>query len=71
MDRCGSCRWTSEINNDLRMQFSQENKEIVNLLERRGYSLDEFCYCSKLGFVESIIMDRFCDDWEQALSNHV
>ena len=70
MDRCETCRWASEISGDLRLQLSQENKEILNLLERERYSLEEFCYCSKLGFIESLIMERFCEDYEPALPNH-
>jgi hypothetical protein len=70
MDRCGGCRWAFEISDDLRMQLSQENKEILNLLESHRYSLEEFCYCSKLGFIESVIMERICDDWEQASTDH-
>ena len=24
---------------------------------------DEFCYCEKLGYIESVIMRRECDEW--------
>jgi hypothetical protein len=43
--------------------MSQENKEIVNILERGRISLDDFCYCEKLGFIESRIMKRVCGNW--------
>jgi hypothetical protein len=70
MVRCGTCRWAFEIKKDLRIKLSQENKEIVNLLERRRYNLQEFCFCTKLGFIESVIMERQCDDWEPSSPHH-
>jgi len=46
--------------------MSQENREIVNVLERVGLDLGEFRYCVRLGFVESALMVRECGDWEPA-----
>ena len=46
--------------------MSQENREIVNVLERMRMDLGEFRYCVRLGFVESALMVRECGDWEQA-----
>ncbi|MBN2335116.1 hypothetical protein JXL21_06110 [Candidatus Bathyarchaeota archaeon] len=51
------------MSREVRLGFGQENREIVNVLERRGFSLDEFCYCERLGFVESVVMQRVCDEW--------
>lgn len=63
MVTCADCVHATEITKQVRMRLSQENKEIVNALERRDFSLDEFCYCEKLGFIESIIMRRECANW--------
>jgi hypothetical protein len=43
--------------------MSQENKEILNILERQGLRLEEFRYCAKTGFIESAIMNKNCEDW--------
>jgi hypothetical protein len=63
MVTCADCVHAVEITKQVRMRLGQENKEIVNSLERRGFSLDEFCYCEKLGFIESVIMRRECAEW--------
>jgi len=63
MVTCADCVHAVDINGEVRLRLGQENKEIVNTLERRGISLDEFCYCEKLGFIESVIMRRECDEW--------
>ena len=60
---CADCVHAVEITGEVRFRLGQENKEIVNALERRGFSLDEFCYCEKLGYVESVIMRRECEEW--------
>jgi len=49
--------------------LSQENKEIINPLERRGFNLSEFCYCERLGFIESMIMRRVCEEYETSHNN--
>ena len=64
MVRCSSCSWARKIADEVRLSLSQENKEIVNVLERRGFSLDEFCYCERLGYVESVLMKRICEEYE-------
>jgi len=46
------------------MKMSQENKEILNLLERSGMDLDDFCYCEKRGFIESRIARKECSDFK-------
>ena len=61
---CSGCVWARKIDKEIRFNLSQENKEIVNTLERRGFSLDEFCYCERLGYIESVIMRRVCDKYE-------
>lgn len=63
MVSCGGCVWAGDIDNEVRLALSQENKEIVNILVRRGLGLDEFCYCKKLGYIESVIMKRECSDY--------
>jgi len=67
MIQCSDCLWARKIENEIRFNLSQENKEIVNTLERRGFSLDEFCYCERLGYIESVIMRRICDEYETVL----
>jgi hypothetical protein len=52
------------INRDLRLRLSQENKEIINILLKQGYSLEDFRYCKVLGFIESAIMKRECESWK-------
>ena len=61
---CSGCVWARKIDKEIRFNLSQENKEIVNTLEGRGFSLDEFCYCEGLGYIESVIMRRVCDKYE-------
>ena len=63
---CGDCVNGVEITRDVRWGMSQENREIVNVLERMGMDLGEFRYCVRLGFVESALMVRECEEWEQA-----
>jgi len=63
MVTCADCVHAIDIKEEIRLRFGQENKEIVNKLERHGISLNEFCYCEKLGFIESVIMRRECDEW--------
>ena len=64
MVTCRDCVWARKIDKELRLSLGQENKEILNTLERRGFSLDEFCYCERLGYIESVIMRRKCDEYE-------
>jgi hypothetical protein len=64
MVTCRDCIWAREIDKELRLSLGQENKEILNTLERRGISLDEFCYCERLGYIESVIMRRVCSEYE-------
>lgn len=63
MVTCADCVYARALSREVRLGFGQENREIVNVLERRGFSLDEFCYCERLGFVESVVMQRVCDEW--------
>jgi len=63
MVSCADCVHAVEITREVRLRLGQENKEILNALERRGFSLDEFCYCEKLGYIESVIMRRECEEW--------
>ena len=63
MVTCADCIHAVEITEEIRLRLGQENKEIVNALERQGLSLDAFCYCEKLGYIESVIMRRECDEW--------
>ncbi len=60
---CADCVHAVELTREVRLRLGQENKEIINALERRGFSLDEFCYCEKLGYIESVIMRRECEEW--------
>jgi hypothetical protein len=64
---CRECKWCKEINEKIRIRLSQENKEILNLLEISGYNLTDFCYCAKKGFIESLIAKKQCIDWEYKL----
>ncbi len=64
MVRCSDCLNAKGISVKVRWNLSQENKEILNSLIRRGLCVDEFCYCAKLGFIESVIMERECDKWQ-------
>ncbi len=66
MVSCSGCIWARVIDKEVRFSLGQENKEIVNTLERRGFSLDEFCYCERLGYIESVIMMRQCDEYQSA-----
>ena len=59
---CADCIHAVKIM-EVRMRLGQENKELVNVLERSGLSLEDFCYCEKLGYIESVIMKRECEDW--------
>ena len=63
MVSCGSCIHAKALAGNIRRGLGQENKEIVNALERMGFDLGEFCYCDRLGFVESVILVRECSAW--------
>ncbi len=63
MVSCADCIHAVKITRKVRLRLGQENKEILNALERRDFSLDEFCYCEKLGYIESVIMRRECEEW--------
>jgi hypothetical protein len=63
MVTCADCVHAMNITEEVRQRLGQENKEIVNTLERQGLSLDEFCYCEKLGYIESVIMRRECQEY--------
>ena len=69
MVQCIDCKWAKKINNTIRLTLSQENKEIVNILERRRILLDDFCFCEKLGFIESKIVKRECNFWNIKKNN--
>ena len=64
MVRCIDCRWAKKSDKELRWNMSQENKEILNVLEQQGFDLEEFRYCEVLGYIESTIMQRKCEKWE-------
>jgi hypothetical protein len=66
MVTCGGCEHARVIEGDVRLRLGQENKEIVNALEHVGFDLGEFCYCEKMGYVESVIMLRECEEWAPA-----
>lgn len=63
MVTCRRCVWGKDLTKENRLRLSQENKEIVNTLERRRMSLNDFCYCEKLGYIESRIMKRYCEEY--------
>jgi hypothetical protein len=63
MVTCDTCFWGRQLSREIRFSMGQENKEIVNILERGRICLDDFCFCEKLGFIESRIMKRDCDYW--------
>jgi hypothetical protein len=44
---CADCVHAVQITREVRMRLGQGNKEILNALERRSFSLEEFCYCEK------------------------
>ena len=67
MVTCKRCVWAKAIDKELRLSLGQEKKEILNTLEGRGFSLDEFCYCERLGYIESVIMRRECEEYEAEL----
>jgi hypothetical protein len=66
MVQCINCKWALKITPKLRWDLSQENKEILNILEDRGYDLDEFRYCMRLGYIESKIIERSCLEWKHS-----
>ena len=61
---CGDCRWRRGLDGETRLRLSQENKEILNMLIRQGYSTGEFVYCERLGYIESVIASRDCEEWQ-------
>jgi len=36
-------------------------KEVLNILLRHGYQVKDFCYCSELGEIRSLIAEIECD----------
>ena len=66
MVTCSDCVHASALSREVRLRLGQENKEIVNVLVRRGLGLEDFCYCEKLGYVESVLLRRRCEWWSQA-----
>ena len=61
---CRRCRWGVDISPQVRLGLRQGNKEILNLLLRSRYRIQDFRYCEKQGFLESAIARKECDDWE-------
>jgi hypothetical protein len=51
------------ICNDVRLNLAQENKEVLNMLEKSGYDLNHFGYCKVSGFIESLISHKTCEKW--------
>jgi precorrin-6B methylase 1 len=41
-----------------------EKKEILNKLLRQGYDIGELVYCERLGYIESVIARKECEEWE-------
>ncbi|MBM3292221.1 hypothetical protein FJY84_06045 [Candidatus Bathyarchaeota archaeon] len=62
---CKNCRYAKQITPELKLQMSQENKEIINKLLASRYKIDEFLYCEKFGYLESAIVSKDCKDWDQ------
>ncbi|MCJ7574378.1 hypothetical protein MUO93_08975 [Candidatus Bathyarchaeota archaeon] len=61
---CRNCSWRRRLDRGTRLRLSQENKEILNKLLRQGYDIKEFIYCERLGYVESVIARKECEEWE-------
>lgn len=61
---CRDCRWRRRLDSGTRLRLSQENKEILNKLLRQGYDVEEFVYCERLGYIESVIARKECEEWE-------
>lgn len=61
---CRDCRWRRRLDGRTRLRLSQENKEILNVLLRQGYDIGEFVYCERLGYIESVIARKECEEWE-------
>jgi hypothetical protein len=61
---CRDCRWRRRLDGGTRLRLSQENKEILNMLLRQGYDIGEFVYCERLGYIESVIARKECEEWE-------
>ena len=57
---CKECKWLLVLNEVVRLSLSQENKEILNTLERSDYDLSDFGYCQMTGFIESLIALKTC-----------
>ena len=62
MVKCRNCVYGIDIKK-ARPTLGQENREIVNILESRRYNFDDFCYCERLGYIESRIMTRQCGEY--------
>jgi hypothetical protein len=61
---CRDCSWRRRLDRGTRLRLSQENKEILNKLLRQGYDIGEFIYCERLGYIESVIARKECEEWE-------
>jgi precorrin-6B methylase 1 len=61
---CRDCSWRRRLDRGTRLRLSQENKEILNKLLRQGYDIGEFIYCERLGYIESVIAHKECEEWE-------
>ncbi len=57
---CKECKYAKNIDDEIRFNLSQENKEILNSLSRSRYKIDEFLYCTKTGFLVSKIGKTEC-----------
>jgi hypothetical protein len=60
MVRCNDCKWSEVIDSDTRFSLSQENKEILNMLLRSRYRIEEFLYCPHEGYLVSNIGKTEC-----------
>lgn len=59
---CVTCKHKTGF--DDRWNLPHKIKEVLNLLEEHEYLLENFCYCSLLEEVRSLVAELDCDYYE-------
>ena len=59
---CVDCYYSRDVTNSRnRWMLPQECKEVANILLKMGFSLEDFCFCLRLGELRSLVVEMMCD----------
>lgn len=65
---CNDCVYKFDIMKENRNGFSQEIKQILNILEEYDYHIyNDFCMCRKDGSIVSLVAEIECDNFKNSM----